>query len=60
MGPERCAIREVFLEIKEAVERILTSTTLEAMAERQREVLEQNISIPHSLPLVSLLPILPG
>lgn len=60
VGPERCAIREVFLEIKEAVERILKSTTLETMASRQRDVLAHNISIPHDLPVASLLPILPG
>jgi Rrf2 family cysteine metabolism transcriptional repressor len=60
VGPDRCAIREVFLEIKEAIERILTSTTLEVMAERQREVLAHDISIPHDLPAASLLPVLPG
>lgn len=60
VGPERCAIREVFLEIKEAVERILTTTTLETMAERQREIVARNISVPHDLPVASLLPVLPG
>lgn len=59
VGPEHCAIREVFLEIKQAVERILSSTTLEAMMNRQREILVHRISVPLDLPplLATLLPI---
>jgi Rrf2 family protein len=58
IGPEHCAIREVFLEVKSAVERILSSTTLEDMVERQRHILVQNISVPHDLTTPLLLPIL--
>jgi len=59
VGPEHCAIREVFLEIKQAVERILSSTTLETMVNRQREILIRRISVPLDLPplLATLLPI---
>jgi Rrf2 family protein len=58
IGSEHCAIREVFLEVKAAVERILSATTLEQVAERQREILMRGISVPHDLPSASLLPIL--
>jgi Rrf2 family protein len=58
IGTEHCAIREVFLEVKSAVERILSSTTLEDMVERQRHILVQNISVPHDLTTPALLPIL--
>jgi Rrf2 family cysteine metabolism transcriptional repressor len=57
IGSAHCVIREVFLEVKSAVERILNTTTLEEMAERQRQILLQGISIPHDLPAASLLPI---
>lgn len=61
VGPEHCAIREVFLEIKEAVERILESTTLDDLAKRQSEILEHRIAIPHDLPTARpLLPVIPG
>lgn len=58
IGSDHCAIREVFLEVKAAVERILSATTLEHVVERQRLILSQGISVPHDLPAVSLLPIL--
>lgn len=59
IGSEHCAIREVFLEVKAAVERILSATTLEHVVERQRLILSQGISVPHDLPgVVSLFPIL--
>lgn len=58
VGTDYCAIREVFLEVKEAVERILTMTTLEEMARRQREILSHRISVPHDLPYASLLPVI--
>lgn len=61
IGPQHCAIREVFLEIKEAVERILESTTLDDLAKRQSEILEHRIAIPHDLPAARpLLPVIPG
>jgi Rrf2 family cysteine metabolism transcriptional repressor len=51
VGPQHCAIREVFLEVKEAIDRILAATTLEDMSHRQREILRCNILIPSdSLP----------
>src|SRR6185503_8133493 len=40
VGTQFCAIREVFLEVKKAVERIL-ATTLEELARRQRQILLQ-------------------
>lgn len=59
VGTEYCAIREVFLEVKQAVERILSSTTLETMVNRQREILVRRISVPLDLPppVETLLPI---
>ena len=36
VGTEFCAIREVFLEVKKAVERILSAMTLEELVDRQR------------------------
>jgi Rrf2 family transcriptional regulator, cysteine metabolism repressor len=57
IGPEHCAIREVFLEVKSAVERILSSTTLQDMIDRQRHILHENISIPLDLPTPTLLPV---
>src|SRR4051794_35924135 len=38
VGPRHCAIREVFLEVKMAVERILSTTSLADMVQRQREI----------------------
>jgi Rrf2 family protein len=60
VGTEFCAIREVFLEVKTAVERILDKTTLEELVNRQREILTGRISIPLDLPspLRALLPVL--
>jgi len=49
VGPQHCAIREVFLEVKAAVERILSTTTLADLAERQREILDHRISVPHDI-----------
>jgi len=61
LGTEHCAIREVFLEVKRAIERVLSETTLEEMARRQREILQQQISIPLNLPSARpLLPVLPS
>jgi len=64
VGTEHCAIREVFLEVKKAIERILSTTTLADMVERQRLILAQHISVPLDLPSdlpsarSSLLPVL--
>src|SRR5436309_8872209 len=70
VGTEHCAIREVFLEVKEAIERILSATTLEEMADRQREILMRQISVPLDLPsdlpsptpsrTAALLPVIPA
>lgn len=61
VGPEHCVIREVFLEVKEAVDRILEATTLEDLVKRQGEILEHRISIPHDLPAARpLLPVISG
>jgi len=60
VGTEHCAIREVFLEVKQAIERILSTTTLETMVNRQREILTRRISVPLDLPspFATLLPII--
>jgi len=58
LGPDHCAIREVFLEVKQAVERILGGTSLAELASRQQQVLDRGLSIPldlghPSLPIVT-------
>ncbi|MEA2599482.1 MAG: Rrf2 family transcriptional regulator, cysteine metabolism repressor [Acidobacteriota bacterium] len=63
VGTEHCAIREVFLEVKQAIDRILSATTLEEMVNRQREILVRNIAVPLDLPSAtsaraSLLPVI--
>ncbi len=60
VGTEHCAIRELFLEVKSAVERVLSSTSLADLAARQKEILEHRISVPLDLPasIPALLPIL--
>ncbi len=50
VGPEHCAIREVLLEVKEAVDRILAGISLAGMASRQLEILERDIRVPHDVP----------
>lgn len=49
VGTEHCAIREVFLEVKRAVEAILERTTLADLARRQRELVRGDISVPLDL-----------
>jgi Rrf2 family transcriptional regulator, cysteine metabolism repressor len=58
VGTEFCAIREVFLEVKKSVDRILSTMTLEELVHRQREILTQRISVPLDLPSQALLPVL--
>jgi Rrf2 family transcriptional regulator, cysteine metabolism repressor len=60
VGTEHCVIREVFLDIKQAVERILSTTTLEVLMNRQREILARRILVPLDLPssLATLLPVI--
>lgn len=57
VGTDHCAIREVFLEVKDAVERLLESTSLDALASRQLEILEANILVPHDVPHPSHRPL---
>lgn len=68
IGTEHCVIREVFLEVKSAVDRLLASMSLEQMVNRQREILARRISVPLDLPCnaprpaapsLSVLPVLP-
>lgn len=49
VGTEHCVIREMFLKVKKQVERILTETTIHDLAERQRQILKDDISIPLDL-----------
>ncbi len=60
VGTEHCVIREVFLEVKKEVERILSAMTLEDLATRQRDILTLRISVPLDLPspVRSLFPII--
>jgi Rrf2 family transcriptional regulator, cysteine metabolism repressor len=60
VGTEFCAIREVFLAVKKEVERILSQMTLEELVHRQREILDQRISVPLDLPIPALLPVIRG
>lgn len=46
VGTEHCAIRELLLEVKGAVDTILASTSLEDLAVRQAEILRDDIRIP--------------
>jgi len=57
LGTDRCAIREVFLQVKEAVEQILGGTTLADLAMRQRQILDRGLSIPLDTERV-LLPVI--
>jgi len=58
VGSEYCAIREVFLEVKQAVERILSSTTLADLVQRQRDILDHRISVPHDVLCDAPIPLL--
>lgn len=58
VGSEHCVIREFFLEVKSAVERVLGSTTLQDLVNRQQLILEQHISVPLDLPKPSALRVL--
>jgi len=49
LGTQHCVIREAFLKVKEAVDNILVGTTLEELVARQRQVLEQKITIPQDV-----------
>ena len=51
IGTEHCVIREAFLQVKAAVEGILKQTTLRQLADRQEEIIDCGIRVPHDLPL---------
>lgn len=67
IGTEHCVIREFFLEMKSAIERLLGSTTLHDLVTRQREILDKRIAVPldvcgsstSPLPVLPVLPVLP-
>jgi Rrf2 family protein len=50
VGTEHCVLREVFLDVKRAVEAILVGTTLRDLVTRQTEILARDICIPQDLP----------
>ena len=50
IGTRHCVIREVFLEVKHAVETILQDTNLQDLALRQEEIIECDIEVPLDLP----------
>jgi Rrf2 family transcriptional regulator, cysteine metabolism repressor len=59
VGTDHCAIREVFLEVKEAIERILSTTMLSDLVARQLLISAERISVPHDLPAAAaLLPVI--
>ena len=45
-------------EVKQAVERILSTTTLADMVARQRDILERRISVPHDVLCDAPMPLL--
>jgi Rrf2 family protein len=57
LGTDRCAIREVFLQVKEAVEEILAGTSLADLAARQRLILDRGLSVPLDV-APALLPVI--
>ena len=56
IGTRSCAIREVLLEVKAAVENVLSSVTLADLADRQRHLLERRIPVPDDVG--GLLPVI--
>lgn len=60
VGTAHCVIREVYLEIKRAVEQILEETTLADMAARQRRILVEGTRIPRDLEEPAALPVVRG
>lgn len=46
VGTAHCAIREVFLRVKTAVEEILTGTSLQQLVDRQGQLLQLGIQVP--------------
>lgn len=63
VGTEHCVIRELLLDVKRAIERILTSTSLADLGRRQQELSDQSIHVPLDLPApggLARLPVLKG
>lgn len=58
VGTEYCAIREIFLEVKQAIEQILSRITLQVLVDRQREILANKTPVPLDLPGSEVLPVL--
>ena len=50
VGTRYCSIREVLLEVKTAVDKVLGGVDLESLANRQREILELGIEVPWDVP----------
>ena len=50
VGTKYCSIREVLLEVKSAVDRVLEGVDLESLANRQAEIVEMDIEIPWDVP----------
>lgn len=50
IGTRHCVIREVFLDVKRAVETILRDTSLQDLVDRQKEIIECDIEVPLDLP----------
>lgn len=50
VGTQHCVIRELLLEVKQAVEKILEATTLENLARRQSELVREDIAVPTEIP----------
>lgn len=48
LGTDRCAIREVLLQVQEAVDGILAGTTLADLAQRQTQILDRGLSVPRT------------
>ncbi|MEM9290766.1 MAG: Rrf2 family transcriptional regulator [Acidobacteriota bacterium] len=49
VGTEYCALREVFLDVKREVERILAQRTLGDLARRQKKLVDEDIRVPLDL-----------
>ena len=43
VGPASCAIKELWIKVKDAVEEILEATTLADLVEQQRALVSKNI-----------------
>lgn len=58
IGTDHCAIREVLLAVREAVDRVLSGVSLETLAERQRQILDGGIQVPRDAAGRACLPVL--